>query len=126
MATMKDTLGLNYLDLSKRREAGELNYGRGPAGSAGAERNNWNVTANEMKGIEEALRDERPFTDSRIETEESSLDQINDAVPGSACLPVMPCPAFSAQRGGGAARIGTEHERSRQCAPRHFGHFTDC
>ena len=66
MATMKDTLGLNYLDLSKRREAGELNYGRGPAGSAGAERNNWNVTANEMKGIEEALRDDQPFTDSRI------------------------------------------------------------
>lgn len=80
MATTKDMLGLYYLDLAKRREAGELAYGRRLTGSAGAERNNWNVTANEMKGIEEALRDEQPFTDSRIETDESSLDQINDAV----------------------------------------------
>ena len=85
MPNPKDTLARKYLDLEKRRAAGEFTYGKtdpapGADGVSAEERNNWNVTEADMDEIEAALRDGTPFTDKSLETEESDLDQINDAV----------------------------------------------
>ena len=85
MPTQKDVLARQYLELARRREEGAFTYVRrepaaGPDGVTASERNNWNVTAADMGRIEAALAEDRPFTDKAVETEESSLEQINDAV----------------------------------------------
>lgn len=85
MPTQKDVLARQYLELARRRAEGAFTFVRkdtaaGPPDASAWERNNWNVTAADMAGIEAALADDRPFTDSAIETEESNLYQINDAV----------------------------------------------
>lgn len=85
MPTQKDILARQYLELARQREEGAFTYVRkgpaaGPEVAAASERSNWNVTAADIPRIEAALADDSPFTDKAIETEESSLKQINDAV----------------------------------------------
>lgn len=85
MPTRKDALAARYLELQNQRAGGLLTYAPtravpGPDGVSAAERNNWNVAAADMADIEAVLADDQPFTDKRVETAESTLDQINDAV----------------------------------------------
>lgn len=84
MPSPKDNLARKFLDLEKRRTEGEFTAlwreNNDPYGVSVAERNNWNVAAADMEEIADALRDPQPFRYSKLETEESTLDQINDAV----------------------------------------------
>ncbi len=100
--TAKDKLAGKYLGLEQRRKAGAFIYdaknpAEGPDGISAAERNNWNVAAADMAGIGAVLADDEPFTDKALETDESDLDQIHDAVnPLRVKDPAAPMPAASA------------------------------
>ena len=84
MPTQKDRLAYKFIDLERRRAAGEFTYATlyPAAGQEGvsAERINWNVAASDMSEIERVLAGDEPLTDKVIETDESNIDQINDAV----------------------------------------------
>lgn len=85
MPTQLDNLALEFIELEQRRANGDAAFAPGndaviSGAVSAAERSNWNVTAADVGRIEAALADGQPFTDPAIQTKNSSLAQINDAV----------------------------------------------
>ncbi len=81
--TRLDILAAKYKEIGQNRNNGLFSFpddDHKDIENLDIEHHNWNVLSEEFDDIETALNSDELFTDSLIETDESSLSQINDCL----------------------------------------------